>query len=252
MAIPRYEARRRDGAPFGLVVYSRPDLAWWHAHPPWRRWAWCREVVSCESPGCDVAWLAPRAALPALTRTAEARRDCASTRWVSARRSFAHCGACASPERLLSYTARAAAISPLCRRLDRRLQPGDRVNVLRSAAGACDAATAPVLASGNSTVWAGIYLNKRELKGLPARTVMALRARALAGEQEPPSEAALLRARARCRRLLLPFCAACQRPTLGEGLVGPGSGAPPPEHERSEVGEGGAWRSCLCPHALGP
>ena len=45
-----------------LVVFTRPDLVWWQPFKPWCSWPQ-RAVLTCEAPGCDVAWVAPRAHL---------------------------------------------------------------------------------------------------------------------------------------------------------------------------------------------
>ena len=127
----------------------------------------------------------------------------------------------------------------------------------------------------NSAV-AGRFLATRDKWGLPMRTVVQLREVLRGGAallQTPIPErgrahtalthpelynatedlrwthdtAAQELARARCRRLLLPFCAACERPSLAF----PDGVAPPEEHERLENrgGDGGApLTPCLCTH----
>ena len=45
-----------------LVFFTRPDLVWWRPFKPWCSWPQ-DAVLTCEAPGCDVAWVAPRAHL---------------------------------------------------------------------------------------------------------------------------------------------------------------------------------------------
>ena len=100
-AIERYEARQTRR--FSLVVFTRPDLVWWQPFKPWCSWPQ-GAVLTCESPGCDVAWAAPRAHLARLGRQHLFRRDCPNARTTRSTIVFPSC--CGSPERLLSYAVR--------------------------------------------------------------------------------------------------------------------------------------------------
>ena len=64
-AVERYEAQQATR--FSLVVFTRPDLVWWQPFKPWCSWPQ-GAVLTCESPGCDVAWAAPRAHLARMGR----------------------------------------------------------------------------------------------------------------------------------------------------------------------------------------
>jgi hypothetical protein len=83
-----------------LVVFARPDLVWWQPFKPWCSWPQSA-VLTCESPGCDVAWAAPRAHLTRLGRQHLFRRDCPNAPLTRHRNVFPSC--CGAPERLLSY-----------------------------------------------------------------------------------------------------------------------------------------------------
>ena len=90
----------RQAMRFSLVVFTRPDLVWWQPFKPWCSWPQ-GAVLTCESPGCDVAWAAPRAHLARMGRQHLFRRDCPNARQTSYRVVFPSC--CGAPERLLSY-----------------------------------------------------------------------------------------------------------------------------------------------------
>ena len=114
-AVERYEARQVTR--FSLVVFARPDLVWWQPFKPWCSWPQ-GAVLTCESPGCDVAWAAPRAHLARMGRQHLFRRDCPNSRQTRSRVEFPSC--CGAPERLLSYAVhvgREALDVPAARRL---------------------------------------------------------------------------------------------------------------------------------------
>ena len=72
-AIERYE---RSHLAFELIVFARPDLVWWQPLPPWCSWDWSVRMLSCDRPGCDMAWVAPRRYMTRLLGQAELHRDC--------------------------------------------------------------------------------------------------------------------------------------------------------------------------------
>ena len=82
-AIERYEtanaARARYPSSswrFELIVFTRPDLVWWAPVPSWCEYPWGTSMLSCDRPGCDMAWAAPRMHLDRLLRQALLHRDC--------------------------------------------------------------------------------------------------------------------------------------------------------------------------------
>ena len=78
-AIIRSETRRQ--VRYAQIIFSRPDLVWWRPLP-----SFCelpanakRSMLSCDKPGCDMAWAAPRVYLDRLLRQADMHRDCTET-----------------------------------------------------------------------------------------------------------------------------------------------------------------------------
>ena len=94
-AIPRYEAK--VGRQFDLLVYTRPDLVWWKPIVPWCVWRWEHQMLACNAPGCDMAWVAPRASMPRLMNQLEYHRDCFER------------GCCSTSEHLLWYVQSSAS-----------------------------------------------------------------------------------------------------------------------------------------------
>jgi hypothetical protein len=102
---------------FDVIVFARPDLVWWQPLPAWCTWPISERMLSCDKPGCDMAWVAPRMHMERLLSQAEMHRDCTDTgpaphgagRPKINVREIAHC--CATSEWLLWYaqSARAAA-----------------------------------------------------------------------------------------------------------------------------------------------
>ena len=75
-AIARSEARL--GRAYDIVAFSRPDLLWWRPMHPWCSWPFRTHALTCDAPGCDAAWVAPRAYLERLFNQVSLHRDCAS------------------------------------------------------------------------------------------------------------------------------------------------------------------------------
>ena len=99
---------------FDVIVFSRPDLIWWAPLPAHCDFPWRTEMLSCDKPGCDMAWVAPRAHMGRLMAQARLHRDCADAgppphgagRARDVRR-IASC--CATSEWLLWYAQSARA-----------------------------------------------------------------------------------------------------------------------------------------------
>ena len=60
------------------TLFSRPDLLWWRPMHPWCSWPFRTHALTCDAPGCDAAWVAPRAYLERLFNQVSLHRDCAS------------------------------------------------------------------------------------------------------------------------------------------------------------------------------
>ena len=109
-------AEMRQGHPFDLVAFARPDLVWWRPVRPWCTWFGTREtggasdevgttMLSCNHSGCDMAWVAPRRYAITLLSQAELHRECDGR--------AAAC--CATPEGLLQHAKRVALCQSRCR-----------------------------------------------------------------------------------------------------------------------------------------
>ena len=57
-AIVRSEAAL--GAAYDVVLSARPDLLWWRPMHAWCEWPHRTHALSCDRPGCDAVWAAPR------------------------------------------------------------------------------------------------------------------------------------------------------------------------------------------------
>ena len=117
-AILRSEATTRTR--FDVVAFTRPDLVWWTPLPTWCNVSaqWRSSMWSCDSPGCDMSWVAPRTYMERLMGQAEMHRDCNEphSAWhgkVRNVRSVASC--CSTSEWLLWYAQSARAQSSLIR-----------------------------------------------------------------------------------------------------------------------------------------
>jgi len=171
-AILRSEARRRVG--YELLVFTRPDLVWWRPLPMTCELATLARttMLSCDLPGCDMVWIAPRKYMERLLGQAKMHRDCADSgppphgaaRARNVRR-VASC--CSTSEWLLwyaqSYRASNAASKNTSKYVEggelglgeiegeipikrlRELEPdrGGAFSLLREANGACELALAP-------------------------------------------------------------------------------------------------------------
>ena len=179
-SISRYESR--SGRAFDMVVYTRPDLVWWKPMLPWCELPWRTQIIACNEPGCDMAWIAPRQASTLLMSTAEQHRDCREP------------ACCANSERLLRHAqARASSLlgvtvnttigNALLHSQDRHNGPGaikkaadQPASLLRYVNGVCRIAFRPAFSEdalpNRSTKDAFKWIPQR---GLPISTIASLR-----------------------------------------------------------------------------
>mmetsp|Transcript_29095 Transcript_29095/g.61134 ORF Transcript_29095/g.61134 Transcript_29095/m.61134 type:complete len:417 (+) Transcript_29095:170-1420(+) len=136
-AILRSEARR--GQQYDVVMYQRPDLVWWKPMHPHCAWNWRTELLSCDFPACDMAWVAPRHYAMTLLNQAEIHRDCTWQKPQKRPNSFLGRHDCCSSSEYLLFHARSNVSSDAKRgspmRTNRRmsdiLRHGHTFSVLR-------------------------------------------------------------------------------------------------------------------------
>ena len=133
----------RSNHRFEVIVFARPDLVWWQPLPAWCEWAPRTRMLSCDRPGCDMVWVAPREYLGRLMGQAAIHRDCADGRAPPhgagrARNVRLIASCCSTSEWLLWYTQSSRGVP--------RGQPAWLEGQHEGGATAAAAAAAPVAA----------------------------------------------------------------------------------------------------------
>ena len=176
--IPLYE--EAHAMRFDMVVYTRPDAVWWQPVVPWCKWRWWDEMIHCDGPGCDMAWMVPRTHFDRLSRQHVMHRDCPARPNTRGRHVC-----CTTSEHLLSFARthqNATHVLPPGQHLRPSSASGKtlkNINALRSVKGVCEIVLHPVLSAkhgGKPSNAAGVFAFRHEHNsGITVQTIVRLR-----------------------------------------------------------------------------
>ena len=124
-AIPRYE--RETGTRFEMVVFTRPDAIWWRPVLPWCAWPWNQQMMSCDAPACDMAWMVPRRHFERFAQQALMHRDCPLHKQAARGDNKKHV-CCTTSEHLLAFAR-------LHRNGTHLVSPSERIAISSAASG---------------------------------------------------------------------------------------------------------------------
>ena len=187
-SIPRYERARAMS--FDLVVYTRPDAVWMTPVTPWCKWAWDAQMIMCDGPACDMAWMVPRAHFERFARQHEMHRDCPARPNTRGRHIC-----CTTSEHLLTFARthrNATHLLPPSGQVRMSAAASGHslksITVLRSVRGVCEIVMNPVLSVEAgitpSNAAGGFAFRHEQKSGLLVRTTMYLRRLFVRNESE--------------------------------------------------------------------